>query len=280
MQSPIASPPYGFSLVELLVSVAIMMLVMAGVGAFYLANKFARTSEDLNQTAEAQLRLGMDQLMFNLRSAGYGVPTTNLSSWIPWVAGLTTDPIITPGATAADPDTITIAACTSKPIGYLNANATVGAIALTVDDAARDSIDVAHNKRLIFVNEAESVYVNSVSGNVLNIDTNPLLAGPQGISRSYPGPMAGVPQSGTPICRVDVITYSVDTANKKLVANYNQGSGSEVIVDGIINMKIVTDATGVRAKYKVTLTAKSSQIDPLTRTYVQRDLTSTASRRH
>src|SRR6188768_3553313 len=101
------SSQQGFTLVELL-------LVMAGVSGLYLGQQSARSSEDLSQTVEAQLRTAMDRVMFSLRSAGYGAPKTNLSAWIPWVASMTTDPKITLGAGASDPDTVSIALCTSK----------------------------------------------------------------------------------------------------------------------------------------------------------------------
>ena len=84
---------------------------------------------------------------------------------------------------------------------------------------------------------------------------------------------------GTPICRVGVVTYSVDTATSTLREDLNNGAEAQVIVDGITNMKIATDTTGTAPKYTITLTARASATDPLTTTVAQRSLTSIATAR-
>jgi len=256
----------------MMVSLVILVFVFAGVAAFYGANRSARVAEDLSETMEAQLRVGMDSIMFDLRSAGYGTPTTNLSSWIPWVAGMTSDPLLTVGA-GSNPDTISIALCTSQPVGTLAAAYTAGAATFTLDAAGAAAVDTA-NKKLIYINNTELAQVYAKTGTTITPDTSPNIAGPQPLSKSY--------NIGTPICRVDVVTFSVDTTAHTLLRNDNQGAGAQIIIDGITNMKIVTDATGIKPKYAVTLTATSSQYDPLGNSTVlfTRSLASTASKRN
>src|SRR5262249_7690962 len=158
------------------------------------------------------------------------------------------DPLVTTG-TGSNPDTVAIALCTSQPIGYLAANATVGNTTITVDSATAAAVDNA-SKSLMFINDTQPIRVNSITGTSITVDTDPTTPGPQAMTKAY--------HSGVPICRVDVITFSVDTTNNQLLQNSNQGAGNEVVMDGITNMKIVTDSTGVKPKYTVTLTAQSS----------------------
>jgi hypothetical protein len=106
---------------------------------------------------------------------------------------MTADPLITAGATASDPDTMKIALCTPLPVTTLASDAAGGTTTLTVNSAA----DLNNtNKRLIYINEAESALILSVTGNTLSIDTDPATGGPQGTAQVH--------LAGTPICRVDV----------------------------------------------------------------------------
>jgi prepilin-type N-terminal cleavage/methylation domain-containing protein len=259
----------GFTLVELLVSLTVFSLVMAGASTFYVVQSSVRLSEQLGLTMDANLRLAVDTITFSLRNTGYGAPTGSFASWIPWVAGLTANPMITAGANAATPDTVSVASCTSQPVAHLAAGAVAGATTLTLDSAA--SLN-AINRRLIFINDNELALIQSIAGNVISIDTNPVVVGPQGVSRAY--------AIATPICRVDVVTYSVDTTAMKLMENDNQGAGAQAVMDGVTNLKIVATGGGTHPKDQVTLTAKSSQIDPSTRAFIFRSLSSTASTRN
>jgi prepilin-type N-terminal cleavage/methylation domain-containing protein len=259
----------GFTLIELMVALTFFLVVIAGAANFYIAQSRVRLSEQLGVTMEGNLRLGMDTVMFTLRNTGYGAPTTSFSSWIPWVAGFTANPMITTGANSTTPDTISVALCTSQPVAHLASGAASGATSLTLDSAA--SLDNA-NKRLIYINNNELAVIQSVSGNTINIDTNPTVTGPQGVSRAY--------ATSTPICRVDVITYTVNTTTMKLTEDDNQGAGAQPIMDGVTNLKIVTTAGTAHNEYKVTLTAKSDQLDPMSAAYTYRSISSTASVRN
>jgi prepilin-type N-terminal cleavage/methylation domain-containing protein len=259
----------GFTLVELLVSLTIFLLVMVGVSTFYLIQSQVRASEQLGLTMESNLRLATDTVMFTLRNTGYGAPTSGFSTWIPWVAGFTANPLVTAGGSASTPDTVSVALCTSQPVAHLSAGAASGATTLTLDSAA--SLD-ATNRRLIYINDKELALIQSVSGNTVTIDTNPAVSGNQGLSRAY--------AISTPICRVDVITYTVNTTTQQLMENDNQGAGALPIMDGVTNMKITVTTGGTHPKYQVVLTAQSSQVDPETLAYTTRSLSSTASTRN
>jgi len=259
----------GFTLVEMMVSLVVFLLVIAGASTYYVAQNRVGVSEQLGITMEANLRLAMEKITFQLRNAGYGAPSGNFASWIPWVTGFTANPMLTAGASASLPDTISVAACTSQPVATLTAGAASGATTLTLNSAAALN---ATNKRLIFINDNELARISSVSGNTITIDTNPLVTGNQGVTRAY--------AISTPLCRVDVTTYAVNTTTMKLMEDANQGAGAQAIVDGVTNLKITADATGPKPKYQIDVTTKSVQVDPSNGAFAFRSLRSTASQRN
>jgi prepilin-type N-terminal cleavage/methylation domain-containing protein len=259
----------GFTMVEMLVSLVVFLLVIAGVSTYYVAQSRVGLSEQLGISMEANLRLAMDRMMFKLRNAGYGAPTDNFASWMPWVTGFTANPTITAGGSASLPDTISMAACTSTPVASLTAGAAVGATTLTLNSAAALN---ATNKRLVFINDLELARISSVSGNTITIDTNPLVTGNQGVTRAY--------AISTPLCRVDVTTYTIDATTMKLMENANDGAGAQAVMDGLTNLKITSVTTGTLPKYQVELTAKSSQVDPSAAGFTYRSLRSSASKRN
>ena len=258
----------GFSLLELLIALLVMSVVLlAAIGSFSTQNR-TLIQQDLSVSTEENLRVAMTALTDTLRNGAYGVPKTNLSGWIPWVTGFTSNPMI--GATS--PPFISVAACSSQPVATFAAHADPGATSLNVTSAVADSqlSDLLNTttKSLVMINGSESALVRSVSTGAIQIDEDPAIAGNQGIKRGYP--------QGTPICRVDVLTFSIQTDSSTglpwLGLNRNQGAGVQNFADGISNIAVTTVSAG--AQYKITLTARSQSLDPVTRTYLPRSLTS------
>jgi prepilin-type N-terminal cleavage/methylation domain-containing protein len=253
----------GFSAIEVLVSLLLLSIVLAGaVGVFATQNR-TYIQQDLSVAMEQNLRVGMAIVTDAVRNAGYGVPTSNLSTWIPWVSGFTTNPTLSGS-------TLSVAGCTLSPVATLSAAAAAGATTLSLTSVSGSSIASLVNtesKRLILIGDSENAHVRTVSDSTISIDTNPVAAGVSGLSRSYP--------AGTPVCRVDVATFAVSTSGTTgvpwLGMDTNQGSGAQAAADGISALTV----TAVSAKqYQITLTARSENIDPVTRDYLTRTLTS------
>ncbi len=258
----------GFSLFELLVAMLVMSLVLLGaVGSFSSHNRTA-VQQDLSVSTEENLRVGMDALMDSLRNGAYGVPTANLSSWIPWVTGFSSNPQIS----TTSPATVSVAVCTSAPVVTLTGRQVAGTTALNVTSAVAglqlsDLLDTS-TKSLILINDSENALVTSVSSGSIQIDEDQLTAGNQGTKRTYP--------QGTPICRVDVRTFTiqtdVSTGMPWLGMDVNQGGGLQSVADGISNLAVTTVTAG--KQYQLTLTARSESVDPTTGAYVTRSLSS------
>lgn len=233
----------GFTLIELLIALAVTSLAISSVGYFYVNYKRVSYQQEQVIALETNLRAASDRLTSNLRRADYGVPTALLPTWIDWVSGFNVNPLITQGATANDPDTISIAACTSRPIATVAATLAKGAGNTTVTltsavpgQTIAQLLDPATNKDLIRFVAGDEINagfarVMSVSGTTVTFDTDPGASGNQGFTaRDY--------FVGTPVCRVDVTTYTVDTGSRALTIDENQGAGVQSVFDGITNLQI------------------------------------------
>src|SRR5213593_1672888 len=239
----------GYGLVELLVAVLVLSVAMAAVVVVFSAQDRAYLRADTQATMEANLRLGMNMVTETLRNGKYGVPAANLSSWITWVSGFTSNPTIT--TNGSNPAVISVASATSQPVATLSAHVDAAATTINVNSSSQLNTSALS---LLLIGDSENALVTGINSTAVTIDTNPLVAGNQGLARAYP--------AGTPIYRVDVITFSVGSYASQLLRDDNQGSGAQAAVEGITNLQVLT-VTANKA-YDITLTARSSQVDALT----------------
>ena len=239
----------GVGLVELLAAVLILSVAMAGAVIVFATHSRAYIRADTQATLEANLRLGMNMVTENLRNAKYGVPAANLSSWIPWVSGFTSNPTIT--TNGSNPAVISVASATGQPVATLTAHVDAGATVIYVDSSAQLN---ATTQRLLLIGDSENAMITNVNSTAITIDTNPLVSGNQGLARGYP--------QGTPVYRVDVMTFSVSTSASQLLRNDAHGGGAAAAVEGITNLQVATVTAG--KAYDITLTASSPQVDALT----------------
>jgi len=256
----------GFTLPEILVALALSAIVFSAVSNLLATNRRVAIQESTDSRLQGNMRLAISELSRTLRNAGYGVPATNLASWVPWVSGFADNPRVVQGV-GADPDRITIAHCTLSDLTTLSSDAAPGDTTISVASTA--GIDTAA-KRLLTLDVDEHAHVISISGNTLSIDTDSLAAGQQGLSKARP--------SGTPICRVDVKTYDVDTAIATIRVDNNDGVGPMVVADEITDMQVVVGGTG--NYYTLAISGKSRTLDPVTGSYLARTITTGVSARN
>ena len=89
-----------------------------------------------------------------------------------------------------------------------------------------------------------------------------------GLTRDYP--------QGTPVCRVDVLSFSVDTASDRLVLDRHDGNGPQMLLEGIRDLQIEEQVSG--SVYRLTLTARSPKPLPGTGEYLVREFSSVVKR--
>jgi len=278
----------GLSLVEMMIAIVVLSLVSIGVIGYYQSLRRAATTQELSASVEDNLRLGLDILATSLRGAKYGVPSTGLSAWVDWVTGFTADPLLADGGTGTPTPyhTLKVANCTSRPVAKLSADANEGSTTLTladdnapindIPDNISDDFDLTKNRGLIYIGDNESAKITAVnSATRITIDTDPATPGNAGLSRNY--------LTGTPICRVDVVTYSVSIptgqSTGRLIRNDNQGNTMPV-ADNITDLQITSVTGGIKPAYQITLTGRSSRRDPATGEFVTRSLTTAVSLRN
>ena len=195
-----------------------------------------------------------------LRSAGYGVPTTNLAAWVPWVASFTTNPTVTSGGSS--PDAIAIAGSFGPAVAQLAADAAQGATSLSITDTGE--LDTG-TRRLIQIGGAENAHVVAVGTDTITIDTNLTAASEQGLKRAHP--------AGTIIRRVDVISFDVvtdaTTGVPYLRRDEHHGAGPQAVVEGIQGLQIVTVTAD---QYQITVTARAAHADAITGSPLVRSL--------
>src|SRR5262249_9024728 len=140
----------GFTLVELMISMAMIGVMLGLAVRFFASQNKAYVQQDLVSSLDENLRYGMAAITDPLRSAGYGVPTASLSSWIPWVTGFTENPLIS----GSGPQAISIASC-FQDVGTLTSRAASGATTLLLTSsvsgkALTDLLDTS-SRRLILI---------------------------------------------------------------------------------------------------------------------------------
>jgi hypothetical protein len=254
----------GYLLADLLVGLLLTAFVAQATMMTLSTHTRTHKLQDLTADLEQNLRVGMRTLSDTLRATGYGVPTSDLQTWVPWVSDFGSNPTIVEGP----PATISVARCTPLPVAFLTLPAVNGSTTMTIESNVPDeSVSMVldnGNKRLIHIGGSEFAHITRMSGNILTIDTDLGTTGDQGLGGSYP--------AGTPICRIDVLTFAVDSTANDLTLDENHGDGPQPLANDIGDLTISTVEAG--ARYEIEITALSEDADPTTGTKLTRILRS------
>lgn len=242
-----------YRLTEILVTLALTSIVVAGLIQATVTHSRGYIDRDQDVSMRRNLQMGMDAVVDVARSAGLGVPTTNLAAWVSWIPGFTKNPLIIRGGAGAD--ALSFAACFRGTLARLSDSAAAGTTTLslaseTSGQAIPDLFD-GGAKSLILIGESQWARVISASGSTLNVDTDPVAAGVQGLARHVP--------QGTPVCRVEVWTVAIRTDPATgipgLTIDDNLGSGAVELAQAISDLQV--DEISAGKQYRVTLAARS-----------------------
>lgn len=119
----------GFSLVELMVGIAVSLVVLAGVGSFYVNTLFASSSKASVQGADQTLRALMDYMVSEIRRANYAAVGTTLAGSFSPASGATNTCVTFSHSTApATADTfgnVTVSADSETYYGFALASSAI-----------------------------------------------------------------------------------------------------------------------------------------------------------
>ncbi len=190
----------GFTLVEVMVASALSMLVIAAAMSAFIQYRRTMVAQKNSANIQQNLRIGMTVLGRDLSMAGYGlkVPDLELQRWLTW-APLTANPQITQGG-GATPDRLRVAGA-FEVASTLAVAASNGNTFIIISGADSAKFDLARRK-VIYIGECELARIVGISGNVLNISTDP--ASIKGLRFRH--------ALGAPVELVKVYEYTVDNS--------------------------------------------------------------------
>ena len=219
-----------FTLIELLIG--IVLSSVTAIVLYDLMTTQSRTYSIQDDIAEMQqnLRVAVERISRDMMMAGFGKPrwsTINGQDASAWynVANTYTPYRIT---LSAGNNAIDIVGCVDTIVSQVNADAAVGATAITLSAGQGVNFNIT-TKQDINIGGAENAKVTAVAGDVLTIDTNPALAGNQGLQLVEP--------ANTMVCLVKWVTYSLG-ANNGFYVDAHQGQGSQPVAQNITAMTL------------------------------------------
>ena len=243
----------GFTVIELLVSITIVSLIMTAVVSSLAVHNKAAIQQDRLVSMEENLRAGMGMIAEALRNTGYGVPRTALNLWL-GDSSFSAFPL-----NIATAQQLKLATCTSLATATLTVQSAANATTLTLN-----SVSGLSNTKSIWIGRSEFAKITGISGNTITIDTNMMTAGNQGLFRVYP--------VSTPICRIDILTFTVNPSTKQLTLLRNDVAGAQAqLVAEEISSLVITQVIQ-RRLYRVALTGQTKNIQ--TNADITRTLTS------
>lgn len=187
----------GFTLAEVLISLAISMIVFRSIVIAYIhQQKTFRRTRSMNEVQQ-NLRASLDLIARDARMAGYGVPTEDTAAWFPWAPQQTGRIVVTEPVSPEDPDTVSIAAALDEPVSSLLLATEPGDTDIEVLADTAESFDAAR-RSVIFIGRRETARIVSLSGSRLHISTDPV-AENEGLKYAY--------AAGTPIEMIQIVTY-------------------------------------------------------------------------
>ena len=234
----------GFTLIETMIAIATAGILVASIYNLYISQSKAYMTQEQVTDMRQNARVAMEFISRDIRTAGFGQPT--------WTMINNTSGITYRGAKVTDggmgnPDILQIVGCVDPPPATLASAASSGDTSITLHSGKGSKFN-ATTKSDIFIGELENARVISVSGNVLNIDTNPGKSGYQGLVNVYP--------AGANIHIVKRVAYTIK--NTSLRRNENTGSGAQEIAVNIEDFQ----ATLTKPTVNFSITARTGKKDP------------------
>ncbi len=246
----------GFTLIELLVGVVLSSLIALALYNLLTSQNRTYTLQDDASEMQQNLRIASEKMSRDLTMAGFGKPSRlGTSTWpqLNGISGLDFSIRVTGG------NTLDIVGCLDPAEGQTVSALSAGGTTITLRSGEGASFNTT-TKSDISIGGKENAKVVAVSGDQLTIDTNPILAGNQGLTYGYP--------TGVSVYAVKYITYSVDTSDPNapvLRVDEHRGGGQQAVAQYIE----VEGVTLTGNALDLTLTGRSRKPDRTTNQYTR-----------
>lgn len=161
----------GFTLTELAVATTVSALVIAGSVRLFVSQRITFSALKEVNTMNQSLRVAMDMVASDIRSAGYGLPKADIKSWVTWVAGVTGAVTVVQGPSGSA-DAVHLVGAFDGPTASIAANATRGDTTLLLKPGQGALFDTT-KKKVIYLDSSETARITAVNGDQLTISTSP-----------------------------------------------------------------------------------------------------------
>jgi type II secretory pathway pseudopilin PulG len=265
-----AAPRNGFSLIELLVTMGLLILVLGSMYSIFAFNQKTFSVQDqvlaLNQNI-----LGCTEVMGReARSAGLKValsggtlgPVAQMISSgflpaspapVPVTLSAGDYPVKVTQGSGTSPDAVTIIGAMGEGTNTtkLTTAAPAGSTTITLNLTGPETAALYQVGDVIYVGEDfENAKVTAVSGNQLTIDTNPTAGGNQGLTRNH--------GQWSEVGKISVISYELFSSESPPVLKRKENGGPFVTVAGdITDLQAVPNGN----KTNMILTARTAAPD-------------------
>ena len=210
----------GFSLVELLIAVALSSLISLGLYGALSSQQIIYSVQDDISEMQQNLRLATERISRDVSMAGFGRPSgLGSAAWplLNGIAGLDYSIKIT------GTDCLDIVGCLDPPDGHCARELVKGTTCITLAQGEGANFNTS-TKSDISIGGKENAKIVNVAGDTLTVDTNPLMSGNQGLAYNY--------AVGVPIYSVKYVTYSVDRSMQNetmLRVDEHRGAGRQQV---------------------------------------------------
>jgi prepilin-type N-terminal cleavage/methylation domain-containing protein len=256
---------HGFTLTELLITMAISGVIMGAIVSTFIVQRRSYAMQEQITEMVQNVRTAMDMMVREVRMAGYGVPKSQLSTWVDWVEGFTSNPHVT----AQDSKPVKLSFATCFEVAQLSEAASAGTTTLKLNldsDGMKKFVDdagkVKKAKKVLYIGRNENAVIieASASDKKLTIDTDPTTKDTlEGLRWSYP--------IGTPVELLAVITYDIEivkeggkerVARTTLRRDENTGGGAQPLAENIENLQVTLAGNALT----LSLTGRTTREDP------------------
>jgi prepilin-type N-terminal cleavage/methylation domain-containing protein len=244
MEYPKKCKEKGFTLVELLIAMALALIIIGSLASSFVSQRKSYAIQEQIAEMNQNARAAMDMMSRDIMMTGYGIARSNynsLSAWIDWhgLSGkFANGPVVLEtGSGALGSDIVYVAGCITGTAATLNSSVLPGATAIQVTpvdpDKSVSQLFDTNDEKLISIDALENAIVRGVSGSTLTLSA--------GLGMAH--------RSGAEVCVVKVVTYSiVDDGGGAytLKRNENLGGGRQPLAENIVDLKstIVMNAKG------------------------------------